>query len=127
MSYVVDGENYRGGYASSGRISPEDERIAMAYENYVRGTVLFVLIFFATLLFLSGLTFFLMCYTRYRNTRQHKHGFYNPPPRIMRYPKKQSNGTYSTMTRSTRSDYETLPRQINSRMSTAASQQSEML
>ena len=35
------------------------------FQNYVGGTVLIVFLIFFTFLFLSGLTFMLMCYARY--------------------------------------------------------------
>ncbi len=67
MSHIVDnyGDNYRGGYATSSSFDPDELRVATStFENYVSGTVLLVFLVFFVFLFLSGMTFMLMCYAR---------------------------------------------------------------
>ena len=52
--------------AISSSFDPDDLRVATStFQNYVGGTVLIVFLIFFTFLFLSGLTFMLMCYARY--------------------------------------------------------------
>ncbi len=153
MSYVTNtgGDKYRGGYATSTSFSSEELRVATStFENYISGTVLIVVLIFFTFLFITALTFMLMCYSRcvlkfmvrtstrvlyakfsppplrYLALRQPKSGFYNPPPPVIRYPRKENGGNYSTI--STRHDYDSLQRaHAPSALSHAVSQQSEML
>ena len=69
MSHIVDdyGQNYRGGYATSS-FDPDDLRVQTStFQNYVSGTVLLVFLIFFVFLFLSGMTFMLMCYARYES------------------------------------------------------------
>ncbi len=68
MSYVTntgDGEKYRGGYSSGPSLKPDELRVATStFENYIEGTVALVFMVFACFLFLTLLTFMLMCYAR---------------------------------------------------------------
>jgi len=94
------GTNYRGGYATSSSFDPDDLRVATStFQNYVGGTVLIVFLIFFTFLFLSGLTFMLMCYARYLNRRRPTGGFYDPPPMLTRRPVRTgAPPTYGTLT-----------------------------
>ena len=52
-------------FVLSSSFDPDDLRVQTStFQNYVGGTVLIVFLIFFTFLFLSGLTFMLMCYAR---------------------------------------------------------------
>jgi len=93
------GTNYRGGYATSSSFDPDDLRVQTStFQNYVGGTVLIVFLIFFTFLFLSGLTFMLMCYARYLNRRRPVGGFYDPPPMLTRTMRTNAPPVYGTLT-----------------------------
>ncbi len=68
MSYVVNtggGDRYRGGYASGPGLKPDELRVATStFENYIEGTIALVFLVLACFLFLTFLSFLLMCYAR---------------------------------------------------------------